>query len=353
MKILLLLVLIFFSSLAFSQTTWTWNSKNGPYGANVNSIAVTSGGTYFIATNTGVFSSTDGATWTKANVTTNQNSFVGVAVSSSGTIYALQNFVNPGFSGLFSSTDGISWNLLSNNLPSSSYSKIKVAPNGTIYISSSGSTSIYRSTNNGGTFGLIIGSVPSGVNDIAIDGNNNLIVATQSNGVIVSADGGTTFPNSGIALTAVYSLAVDGSNNLFALASTGPYISKNSGSTWASNKGLIADVTFNGLINTDGSGNLYLFNSSSSKLYVSSSPTAASPAWATGVNYNASNSNVINCAYFKNSTFALLGRYGTGIDLSTNGGSTWSSSSTGIKGLNSTFGLFKPPPITVCFVRQA
>ena len=338
MKLLLLPVLFLLHSLVFSQTSWTWNSKNGPYGSTVYSIAATSGGTYFAATTNGVFSSADAVTWTKANITTNSIAFISVAVASSGTIYALQNYVNSGFSGLYSSTDGgLSWSLLSSsNLPANN-SKIKVAPKGYIYISYSGSTIIQRSTDNGATFTALPITFLSNVTDIAVDGNNKLVVATQSNGVQVSSNDGISFNPVGSGLSAnIFSLTIDGSNNIYVLASDGPYRSTNSGLNWVSIKGSILDLSFSGLINTDASGNLYLINFSSTKLYFSANAASGIPPnWTLGTNYNAANTNTINCAYFKNSTPALLGRSSTGIDLSTDGGNSWSSSSIGIKGLNS------------------
>ncbi len=340
MKILLLSSLFFIPLLSTSQTNWAWNSKNGPYGATVNSIAITSGGTYFVATNSGVFSSLDGSiTWAKANVTSNTAGFSGIAVASNGTIYALQNYVYPGNYGLYSSTDGgLSWSLLSSTGLPSNNSKIKVAPKGYIYVSYNYSNQVYRSTDNGATFSALPVTFSSNISDMAVDGNNKFIVATQSNGVQVSTTDGITFSPIGSGMSGsanIYSLAIDGSNNLYALASDAPYRSTTSGASWLSIKGAIVDASFNGLLNTDTSGNLYVINFSSTKLYSSSNAASASPpTWTTGVNYNAANTNYINCAFFKNSTAALLGRSGTGVDLSSDGGNTWGVSSSGMKGLS-------------------
>jgi len=348
MKRLLLPLVFLFPSLLSAQT-WTWNSKNGPFGATVNSMAANSGGPYFIATNSGLFSSTDGGnTWAKASISNTQG-FASVAVSTTGTAYAMQYYFSPGFAGIYSSTDGISWSLLSSTglVSGLQLSKIAVAPKGYIYVVIANSGQLYRSTNSGSTFSALPVTFGSYVNDIAIDANNNVIVATQSSGVQVSTTDGISFNAVGTGLSTsatVYSLALDASNNIYALTSTGPYRSANTGSSWTAIKGTIADASFSGLIRTDGSGNLYVINTTSQNLYSSSNPTATTPAWTAGANVNASNTNGVFSAYFQTSTLAFLGRYVTGVDKSTNGGSTWSSSSTGIKGLNGSVHILQTSP---------
>lgn len=322
----------------FAQTNWSWVNKNGPFGSTVFSIAMTSGGTLVAATNNGVFLSSDaGANWSKASVSSNTTGFVGVAISSGGTIYAMQNFYLAGTRGIYASTDnGASWSLLAaTGLTNAGLSKIKIAPKGYIYVVPNSSGQIYRSSDGGATFSLAT-TMASNINDIAIDGNNKVVVATTASGVQVSTTDGISFNAVGTGMLASatsYSLAIDASNNLYALNSDAPYRSTNGGSNWASIKGLITDVSFTGLVTVDASNNLYIVNSISLKLYVSTNPTNATPTWSAGTNPFSSNGNAINCIVMQNSTTGYVGRSYTGVDKSTDGGSTWSASASGIKGM--------------------
>ncbi|MBS1488930.1 MAG: VCBS repeat-containing protein [Bacteroidetes bacterium] len=332
--------LVLIGTKILAQTSnWSWQATIGPYGSTVNDLAINSGNVFFAATNGGLFSSADGTNWNRLSVIANNNfpqSFIDVEVSSTGMIYAMQaSYSPPSLLGLYSSADGISWASLAGTGLPYSLKKIKVAPNGTIYILPSFSNQLYRSTNNGVSFSAIPKTFSSNITDIAVDGNNRLIVGTATNSVQVSADNGISFNaiGSGISSTlSCSSITVDGSNNLYVLGSDAPYRSTNNGGSWSSIKGSISEVYFGGIITTDLLGNLYLVNQNSTKIYSCTNPAGASPTWSPGTNYSSSNANFLNCAFFKNLTSWYIGRTGTGVDKSIDGGNTWNVNSNGLRG---------------------
>src|SRR5207245_262113 len=97
-RLLIIVFIILFAGLdTLAQTNWSWVNKNGPFGSSVTGVVMTSGGTLVASTNNGVFLSSDaGASWTKANVSSNATSFANVTISSGGTLYAMQTFFTAG-----------------------------------------------------------------------------------------------------------------------------------------------------------------------------------------------------------------------------------------------------------------
>jgi len=335
-KVYLIVLLTACAVVTQAQTSnWTWQATNGPYGGSITNIAITAGGVLYASSPSGLFKSTDGTNWSSVTVSPYYNYFNDVRVAPSGTIYVLSSFYNSGYAGLYSSTDGVSWNLTAGTgLPTTNLQKVRIAPNGMIYITI-GTNLLYRSTDNGATFSTIPYTFSSQITDIAVDGNNRLIVSTAFSAVQVSTNNGISFNpiGTGISSTAaISSIAIDASNNIFVLASDAPYRSINNGGTWTSIKGSIGSVGFSGLVTTDASNNLYILNSNTAMIYSCTNPTAASPTWSAGTVYNSTNTNFPTCVLYQSTTTWYLGRSGTGIDKSTDGGNTWNANSTGMKG---------------------
>lgn len=340
-KLILSFIAVIFSFGVQAQN-WSWTAANGPYGAPVSDMVVTSNGTFLVASNAGLFRSTDsGATWSRVTVVAQNSLFSDLEVASSGTIYLTTTFKSPSVNGLYSSTDnGATWsNVAGAGLPTGSLKKVKATASGKLYFLYASSTSLYRSTDGGANFSQLPNTFSSTINDVDVDASNRLIVSTQSNGVQVSTNDGISFAAVGTGLSATASIittTVDGNGNIYSMASDGPYRSLDHGTTWAAIKGAITDPFFSGFIDVDASNNLFIVNLSTAKIYVSTNPTtptASSVSWSAGVSTNVSNSNTIGGVLFQNTTTWYLGRFNTGIDKTTDGGASYTNISSGMKGI--------------------
>ena len=184
-------------------------------------------------------------------------------------------------------TSGLNWTQAA-SLSSSTVHKLAVSGS-TVYAASS--TGLYSSTNNGSTWTLVGGGLPTGVdfNNIAVNGSN--IYVASSNGLYYSTNSGTSWTattSSSIALAVA--LAVSG-NNLFASDfGYGVSLSTDNGSSWTTvNSGL--------------------------------------PSNGSVLSLTASGSNIFAGVFINNGTG---GAPGTTIYLSTNNGSSWTALSTGL-----------------------
>lgn len=331
MKKLLLLFSFVLILISYSANAQNWTGLNGPFGTQVNDIQVHTSGAIIVATNTGIYRSTDeGITWTFINAST-ATFYYYLDMDSAGKLYATSNFQN----NLYTSTDGgLTWSTISaSGLPFASL--IKIAPNGNIYAVYPSSTGnfLFRSTDGGVTFTTIGTAFTSQVKDLDIAPNGNIFVSTVGQGVQISTNGGANFSGStnGLSPTAsVYSLSVNSTGTfLYALATDGPYRSAD-GLTWVAIKTSIPDSNFSGQIELDAAGNLYVNNINSSKIYVSANPTIASASsvtWSAGVSVGSTYQS--SCSYFKDSNKWLVGNQ-LGINKTVNAGGAWAFSNQGI-----------------------
>jgi photosystem II stability/assembly factor-like uncharacterized protein len=155
--------------------------------SNIYSLVITSTGSIFAGTNSGVYISIDsGSNWTQVGLA---GSYVfSLAINSTGYIFA--------------GTDG---------------------------------GGIYRSTNNGSSW-LQVGSTNSNDNFLAITSTGYIFVGTQSGGIYRSTDIGNSWTqvNTGLTNNYVHSIAIDSSGDIFAgTDSGGVYQSTNNGNNWA------------------------------------------------------------------------------------------------------------------------
>jgi len=217
-------------------TNWT-NIDNGLSSPHVESLAINPSNPNTIYLGTwvgGVFRSTNGgSTW--ALVSTSPSG-VSIAVdpSTPSTVYA------SGSSSVYKSTDnGTSWTAFSNGLIVSGSYIYAIAVN------PSDSSMVYAGTASGGAFRSLNGGVDwaavniglggPGVYDLAIDplDNNKLFIGTWMKGVYRSTDAGASMSYPGIG-TSVLSIAIDPvtPSNIYASAFQGIYRSVNGGGTW-------------------------------------------------------------------------------------------------------------------------
>ena len=346
MKRILLFVCVLVSlSLTSQAQNWSFTSTAGPYGATVYDLAITSNGTLLAGTPGGLYRSVDnGNTWSRVVVSAaNNNSGVfDIEVTSGGTIYVILSLFNVNQFGPFTSTDdGLTWTKMTpTGLASGSPKRIKAAPNKVsgnvvLYFVYQNSGQLYRSTD-GGTTWQNSATVSSAINDIDIDSNNKVYLSTQSNSVQLSTDNGITFGiasgSGGLSTTStIYNATLDGSNNLYALAPDAPWRLLSGGGSWSSLKsGALTDAAYSGFVDSDGT-NLYLLNTSSGKSWSATSPSG-SVVWSGGGSYSGNNPNGVSAVLLQNSSTWYIGRFYAGVDKSTNSGTSWTTTSSGITG---------------------
>ena len=232
-------------------TSWT-ALNNGLSGLNVQGLAVnpTNGQVLIAGTTQGVFQSTNGGTsWTKVYAAN------GTAIAfdplNTQTVYA---GTGDGVNGLLKSTNGgSSWTSIT-TLPSYFMSAVAVDPinEGTLYVGTQGG-GVWKSTNGGTSWTQI--QTSSGlagvvINAIVIDYTNSSIVYVGSSdqGIFVSTNGGGNWTQMNNGLVAsnggtatVRTLAIDPNTHttLYAGTNSGVFKTTNSASTWSTvNNGL-------------------------------------------------------------------------------------------------------------------
>ena len=331
---------------AFVHAQSFWTGLNGPFGGTINDMVSPSAGVMIVTTANGAYRSTDsGATWARLTLgSDNSISDLEVDPNSSGNkIYAA---TNNGARVYVSLDAGVTWSQLSTSGVLFVVAKIKVTPNGTIYMTDNG-LRLLKSTNNGVSFTNI--SLGVTVNDLDVDNSNNLYISTSGQGIKVTADG-TSFntPSTGslTGSSTVYSTVINGSS-IFALASDGPHKSTDSGSTYTSIKSNVTDISFSGLIDTDGTGNIYLVNNSYSKIWTSTSVSAGT-TWTLGVAYPYP--FAANSSYFQSTTTWYIGFGQGGLFKTSTTGTSWTPSSSGIKSIAATNKLFITPTNNYLFM---
>lgn len=327
-------VLILSISFSYAQD---WTALNGIYGGRVNDIITLPSGTMLSATANGIFRSTNsGASWTKvSNEVINNNYYLDLEYDGTSIVYAVT------YNTLFKSTDdGLTFSVV-NSSTFFNAAKVKRAPNGNIFIAAS--SQLFRSTDNGVTFAQTPLNAIGNISDIAINSQNQIFVSAYGQGIFRSTDNGTNWVNSsqspftGFPSIVVSSYRVTISNDvIYALTSVGPY--KLTTNTWSLVKGTMPESSFSGLLEASGS-TLYLFNTSSNKLYTS---TNAGANWSsTGLNFPYSNFS-INCLSVKSATEFYIALGELGLFKTTDSGTSWNTAQTGLKAF-SPIDLFEAP----------
>jgi len=134
-----------------------------------------------------------------------------------------------------------------------------------------GAKGLFKSTDNGSSWTDLSGGLgDSLLTDIAIDGNDNIYLATEHNGIYRSTNGGGqwTSLNTGLVDTRINRIEVTNNNKLFALGETGGFYFFNTGTfAWEQrNNGLNATPQISH-ISFDGDNNLWAFNAASGVVY--------------------------------------------------------------------------------------
>jgi hypothetical protein len=351
MNLRMLLLSLALSTAGYAQTTYT--ALNGPIVTNVNDVVRTAGGVLLTATNNGIYrSADDGITWARITIPVSGG---GTAVAfsdlevaaSSGLIYAASGTFFSGSASLFSSADnGLTWTQVSaTGLGAAGISRIRVAPNGNIWVlqpvPAFHTPTLYRANAATPTVFNTITTFASGVNDLDIGFNNQIIVSTQGHATQISTNNGLSFtgPGSGLATSAnvwsatatSFSGGPPGTAAIFAAIDGDIFRSIDHGVSWVSVRGNITEWLSAPLLEVDPDGNLTLFTSNFifSSTAASSQGPAASVTWTPITHPNPPARPRAAVLSSTTSWYAGFDQYGIG--FSGNGGASWTRRSAGIK----------------------
>jgi len=220
----------------------SWEQTNGPFSGNIRSFLVNKNDEIFIATfQDGIYKSSDnGNNWLKLVNGLDNAEIAEIAVSSDGFLWAVKSE-----GGVLKSTDnGNSWSQTSLSWGIGSSIAIDTLDN----ILVGGGNQVYRSRDDGESWTEILkGKSQSEVNDLAINNEGHIFVATNNEGVFRSLDMGANWApiNQGLSNLTVFSLAINSEGIIFAGTNgKGVFRSSDNGNTW--------NQVNNGLTNGEG-----------------------------------------------------------------------------------------------------
>ncbi len=297
-------IVSFLFLLIFTRLNAQWQNMHGPNGGEITNI--TASGTTVYATlwspAGSLWKSTDnGINWSLKRF---DNAPIRDFVNQNNQLYALVET-----KGLYYSSDnGTTWILKTNGLPVIGFQNMGIY--GQTILISAASSKLYRSTDNGSSFSLV--TVPTGF-AFALSQNNYFL--GSNNGVYKSNDDGLTWTGSGLTGNTINVMKFNG-NNLFAgTNSNGLYISTDYGSSWNQrNNGLtttkIKSLCFSGF-------NIYC--GTDSGIFIS---TNNGNSWNTAGMELQGNSNFIITS---NTNILFTGTATSGVYSTTNNGANWTS----------------------------
>ncbi len=311
-----------FLFLLSSPSSAQWLQTNGPYGGQVNALAVSGSNIFAAAYGAGVFSSADnGTSWTGVN-TGLSNKYVNALAVSGTNLFAGTN------GGVFLSTDnGTSWTGASTGLTNTSVHSLAASASN-LFAGTTGG--VFLSTNNGASWtGVNTGLTNNYVNALAVSGTN--LFAGTNGGVFLSTDNGTSWTgaSTGLTNTSVHSLAASASN-LFAGTTGGVFLSTNNGTSWTGvNTGLTSISVYALATIPNGASDTNVFaGTNGGGVFLS---TNNGTSW-TGVNAGLTNPYVISFAVSGTNVFA--GTNGGGVFLSASNGTSWTKVNAGLTSNN-------------------
>jgi GH18 family chitinase/photosystem II stability/assembly factor-like uncharacterized protein len=275
--IVLLSVVLLTTGQIFAQSTF-WQAT-GLTSGNVNQIAINQSGQIFAGTTAGVYRSTDqGSSWARvdagfAYTETNALSissttgyvYVGTfpngiyrstnngaswsllstpftsyvrsfAINASGWIFAATNSDK-----VYSSTDnGSTWIQASNGIPNQVMTPLAINTSGHLFVGTrsfpaTGDGRVYRSTNSGGNWDLVLPPTGSVYSLVTLSGSTLFAGTEEGTGIWRSTDNGGNWVqrNNGLTFNRTYALAANSDGHVFAgTVGGGVYRSFDNGDTW-------------------------------------------------------------------------------------------------------------------------
>lgn len=196
----------------------SWQVRDGDLPTRaLGAIVITDGGVVFVATDSGVYRSTDGAHWTRAHNGLFSAEIAAMASDVIGDVFAATSH------GVFRTTDnGESWERTMTGMPLDTALAIAVAPSGDLFAGTY--DGVYRSTDRGDHWTPANGGIEGEwVRSLAFDAGGKMYAGLEFNGVVSSFDNGASWRDVGAHLSGitVLALAVDVRGQIYAATTAG------------------------------------------------------------------------------------------------------------------------------------
>jgi uncharacterized repeat protein (TIGR01451 family) len=282
------------------------------------------------ATSGGIFTSTNGTTWTALN-----SGLAGLNVEAVAVNPATPTTLIAGTGqGIFQSTNsGTTWTLVSAVI---NVTSIAFDPLNPLNVYAANSGGVLKSTD-GGTWVPISGS-PGGSSNIAVDPNNEgtVYAGTQGQGLWKSTDGGTSWTqvqsSSGLTAGYINAIVIDPTNSANVYVGSpgqGVFASTNGGANWSQmNNGLITNSGTAPAIRAlaiDPNNHTTLYAGTSQGVFKTTNSASTWTQVSTGLNQGAGTTSIKAVAVDPaNSQNVYAGSGSAGLFFSSNGGASWS-----------------------------
>ncbi len=318
-----LFLILFFASIPFSLQAQNWQRAAGPYGGIMDRMAQDPiNGTIYLGTYyAGVYRSTDnGTTWWQTNAALQNANINNLAVDSAGAVHLAAS------NGYYRSTNGgVTFTQMISGITNTNLYGLLVEGNGTLFVTS-GNDGVFRSTNNGLSWSAANNGMTNlQIYTIARDAAGKLYVGSYGGGVFTSMDNGDHWSeaDTGITKKNILALLVRGNGNVMAGSDNGGiFESTNGGATWTA-AGLSAYIN---AMEENGAGDVFVGTMGGA--YRRSSGQNSWTYISAGLSCN----DVYHLFPLKNGRLlaALFG--GLGVHASSDKGSHWQVSNTGLTG---------------------
>jgi uncharacterized repeat protein (TIGR02543 family) len=327
-------------TLRNAHAATTWQQTNGPYGDDIQAIAIdhSSTQTVYVGTPGGVLKSVNGGgNWSAVNTGLIGFSVISLAIdpATPQTIFAGTGSGG----GVFKSDNGgASWSAVNTGLTSASVSSLAIdlATPQTIY-AANGAEGVFKSVNGGGSWSAVnFGLIGVSVQSLAINPSTpqTVYAGSYGGGVFKSVNGGVNWStiNNGLYDTGVSSLAISSDGIIYAGTSGGVYKSTNGGASWS--------AANTGLANTNVHTLAIDSSTSPQTIYAGTEGGVFKSDINIGANWSAVNSGLTNLSVYSLAVdlttpqTIYAGTWRGGVFKSNNSGAAWSAVNTGLTGLS-------------------
>jgi hypothetical protein len=303
----------------------SWTASTGlPTAIGVYALLVDGATVYAGTSGKGVYVSTDeGATWTAANAGLPANFGYtyagGIVKAASGVLVAATD--NSTY-GIYRSTDaGGSWTKIDNGLPPFTQINALLKHGAALY---AGGPTVYVSTDDGASWAVSGTGIPanSGIDEIAA--GDSAIFAAGFNHLFRSTDGGATWTalGGGLPLMTMASVKAAGTTIYAGTIADGVYVSTDNGGSWTQRVAGLRARDMSGFL----AGGTTLYGNGNSMF----ATTDGGDSWTSVRGNLKDSSSQPALVYLDGATMFCRDFPATGIERSTDGGSTWTWAGTGL-----------------------
>ena len=333
-----MLVLVLLGGTSYAQT---WSPLTGPYGGDVWDIERdASGNTYIISSQKLYKSANNGDSWQAVTITSPSTFFINDLTIANNKFYGIY------YNALYTSTDGTTWTKTATTFPFGSAAHLlRFGPDG--FIAVYGSDGIFVSKDEGVTWVKASGDYVYWVNsDRVVSNSAGDLFAVSRNTTDYSfqvkklpypgLNGSISSSNWIVKYTApesAYYATLFANGNSIYLTRWNPsdvLLSTDGGDTWPSVKRNIISTFSLNYFGVSPNGTIYISNNDDTKIYSSPNPSTTDWTIVTPTTLNNFSSTVTGFSFISASTFMVCTEGGGGVFKTLDSGATYTQKSTGI-----------------------